>query len=141
MKSRFNHIKLSIVYTITVLGMVACATQPKETPIFEMLDASKTGIEFANNLYPTETFNMFHYMYYYNGAGVATGDFNNDGKVDIFFASNEGRNTLYLNQGGLKFKDFTDKAKIPQDSAWNTGVSLVDINNDGLLDMLSLIHI
>jgi len=115
--------------------MAACNQQAKETTIFEMMDASKTGIEFANNLHPTESFNMFHYMYYYNGAGVATGDFNNDGKVDIFFASNEGRNTLYLNQGSLKFKDYTDQAKIPQDSAWNTGVSLVDINNDGLLDI------
>ncbi len=135
MRSSFKYIYHSIAAVLFIAGMAACKQQAKETPIFEMMDASKTGIEFANNLHPTESFNMFHYMYYYNGAGVATGDFNNDGKVDIFFASNEGRNTLYLNQGTLKFKDYTDQAKIPQDSAWNTGVSLVDINNDGLLDI------
>ena len=135
MKLSFNKIYLSVFALLAITSIVSCSTQPKEDPIFEMLDASKTGIEFANNLHPTETFNMFHYMYYYNGAGVATGDFNNDGKADIFFASNEGRNTLYINQGGLKFKDFSDQARIPQDSAWNTGVSLVDINNDGLLDI------
>jgi hypothetical protein len=74
-------------------------------------------------------------MYYYNGAGVGTGDFNNDGKADIFFASNEGDNQLYLNQGNLKFTEVSKQAQIPQDSAWNTGVSVVDINNDGLLDI------
>jgi hypothetical protein len=74
-------------------------------------------------------------MYYYNGAGVGTGDFNNDGNVDIFFASNEGENQLYVNNGKLQFKNVTKQAAIPQDSAWNTGVSIVDINNDGLLDI------
>lgn len=74
-------------------------------------------------------------MYYYNGAGVATGDFNNDGKIDIFFASNEGKNKLYLNKGSMHFEDVTKTALIPQDSAWNTGVSVIDINNDGLLDL------
>jgi hypothetical protein len=74
-------------------------------------------------------------MYYYNGAGVATGDFNNDGQADIFFASNEGDNQLYLNKGKLQFTEVSKEAQIPQDSAWNTGVSVVDINNDGMLDI------
>ena len=72
---------------------------------------------------------------YYNGDGVATGDFNNDGKADIFFASNEGDNQLYLNKGALKFTEVSKEAQIPQDSAWNTGLSVVDVNNDGLLDI------
>lgn len=114
---------------------VQCNTIQKESPLFEMLDANKTGILFENKLKPTQEFNMFHYMYYYNGAGVGTGDFNNDGKVDIFFASNEGENQLYLNKGGMHFENATKDAAIPQDSAWNTGVSIVDINNDGLLDI------
>jgi hypothetical protein len=135
MKSRFTYINQIIVVSLTVASVLGCSRTIKEEPIFEMLDANKTGIEFANNLHPTENFNMFHYMYYYNGAGVATGDFNNDGKADIFFASNEGKNALYINQGALQFKDYSEQAKIPQDSAWNTGVSLVDINNDGLLDI------
>jgi hypothetical protein len=118
-----------------VLLSVQCNTSQNESPLFEMLDATKTGIQFENKLKPTQDFNMFHYMYYYNGAGVGTGDFNNDGKMDIFFASNEGENQLYLNKGGLQFENVTSAAAIPQDSAWNTGVSLVDINNDGLLDI------
>ena len=73
MKPRLTTIYLSVFALLAISCIVSCSTQPKEDPIFEMLDASKTGIEFANNLHPTETFNMFHYMYYYNGAGVATG--------------------------------------------------------------------
>jgi hypothetical protein len=74
-------------------------------------------------------------MYFYNGAGVGVGDFNNDGLQDIFFASNQESNALYLNKGNLKFQDITREANIPADQAWNTGVSVVDINNDGLLDL------
>jgi len=112
-----------------------CNNEKKETPLFEMLDASKTDIQFENILKPSPDFNMFHYMYYYNGAGVGTGDFNNDGNIDIFFASNEGENQLYLNKRNLHFQNVTKQAAIPQDSAWNTGVSVIDINNDGLLDI------
>ncbi|HTE27331.1 VCBS repeat-containing protein [Flavitalea sp.] len=74
-------------------------------------------------------------MYYYNGSGVAAGDFNNDGKIDLFFAANQSNNRIYLNEGDLKFKDITEPSKIPQDGGWSTGVSVVDINNDGLLDI------
>jgi hypothetical protein len=74
-------------------------------------------------------------MYFYNGAGVAAGDFNNDGLIDLFFCANQSQNKLYLNKGGLKFEDATKEAHIPNDSAWSTGVSVVDINNDGLLDL------
>ena len=74
-------------------------------------------------------------MYFYNGAGVGAGDFNNDGKIDLFFASNQGDNKIFLNKGDLKFTDVTLAAEIPQDHGWSTGVSVVDINNDGLLDI------
>jgi hypothetical protein len=74
-------------------------------------------------------------MYFYNGAGAGAGDFNNDGFIDLFFSSNQGQNKIYLNQGKLKFKDITGEAQIPQDGGWSTGVSIVDINNDGLLDI------
>ncbi len=78
---------------------------------------------------------MFHYMYFYNGAGVGAGDFNNDGLIDLFFSSNQAQNKLFLNKGALKFTDVTKSASIPQDGGWSTGVSIVDINNDGLLDI------
>lgn len=108
---------------------------PKEPAMFEVLDSSKTGLTFSNKLTPTQQFNMFKYMYYYNGGGVGAGDFNNDGLTDLFMSANQGNNKLYLNKGSLSFRDVTVEAKIPQDSAWSTGVSVVDINNDGLLDI------
>jgi len=109
--------------------------QKNVNALFETLDNKTTGIDFTNKLTPTAQFNMFKYMYFYNGAGVGVGDFNNDGLIDIFFSSNQGENKLYLNEGGMKFKDVTKEAKIPQDGGWSTGVSVVDINNDGLLDI------
>lgn len=117
-----------------LIGFVACSRQ--EGPgIFEVLDADKTGIDFENKLTATNDFNVFHYMYFYNGAGVGAGDFNNDGLTDLFFASNQGQSQLYLNTGNMHFKDATAQANIPNDNGWSTGVSIVDINNDGLLDI------
>ena len=103
--------------------------------LFEVLDADRTGIRFVNKLSATGDFNIFNYMYFYNGAGLGAGDFNNDGLVDLFFGSNQGLNSLYLNKGGLHFEDVTNRTGIPADGGWSTGVSVVDINNDGLLDV------
>ncbi|HWH63584.1 MAG TPA: VCBS repeat-containing protein, partial [Ginsengibacter sp.] len=103
--------------------------------MFRVLDHNSTGLDFSNVLTPTKDFNVFKYMYFYNGSGVGAGDFNNDGLIDLFFSSNQGDNKIYLNQGKLKFKDVTAEAKIPEDGGWSTGVSVVDINNDGLLDI------
>ncbi len=100
-----------------------------------MMDDAQTGLHFTNKLTPTQEFNIFKYLYFYNGAGIGAGDFNNDGKIDLFFAANQGDNHLYLNQGNLKFKDVTTEAQIPNEGGWSTGVSVVDINNDGLLDI------
>jgi hypothetical protein len=94
-----------------------------------------TGIHFANRLTPSNQFNLFYYMYFYNGAGIGAGDFNKDGKIDLFFASNQGANKLYLNKGKMSFVDATKEAQIPEDGGWSTGASVVDINNDGLLDI------
>jgi hypothetical protein len=113
----------------------ACKSKEKQVALFELLDSKATGLEFTNHLTSTDSFNLFKYMYFYNGAGIGAGDFNNDGQTDLFFSSNQGKNTLYLNTGKLHFKDVTTQAKIPEDNAWSTGVSVVDINNDGLLDI------
>lgn len=113
----------------------SCKQEPKVEPAFEVLTKENTGLDFANTLKPTPAFNMFKYMYFYNGAGVGAGDFNNDGTVDLFFASNQGASKLFLNKGSMHFEDVTTKAAIPQDGGWSTGVSVVDINNDGLLDI------
>lgn len=120
---------------ILILNLSACDNRQSGPLMFEAMDAGKTGISFANKLHSTDSFNLFKYMYFYNGAGVGVGDFNNDGLTDIFFASNQGANSMYLNEGNFKFKNVTKEAQIPDDNAWSTGVSIVDINNDGLLDI------
>jgi hypothetical protein len=74
----------------------------------------------------------------YNGAGVAVGDINNDGLQDIYFAGNEVPNRLYLNQGGMKFKDITQSAGVDGGAGWDNGVTMVDINNDGLIRYICL---
>ena len=78
---------------------------------------------------------MFNYLYYYNGAGVAAGDFNNDGKIDLYFGANQTANKLFINRGGLKFQDVSAAALPKPDGSWTTGLSVVDINNDGMLDI------
>lgn len=113
----------------------ACNSKNEAPPFFEVLDSKATGLNYSNRLTSTDSFNVFKYMYFYNGAGIGAGDFNNDGKIDLFFASNQSNNKLYLNNGNLHFNDVSVAAKIPQDGGWSTGVSVVDINNDGLLDM------
>jgi hypothetical protein len=125
-----------MVYCLFSFTFFSCNEKKDSTiALFEVLDSEATGIEFTNKLTPTPQFNMFKYMYFYNGAGVGVGDFDNNGLSDIFLSANQGENKIYLNQGDLKFKDVTKEAKIPQDGGWSTGVSVVDINNDGLLDI------
>jgi hypothetical protein len=123
------------VLLIVLLSLGCTTKQDKKPAIFEALNADKTGLNFVNKLTPSAEFNMFKYLYFYNGGGLGAGDFNNDGLIDLFFSANQGSNKLFINLDGLKFKDGTIDAKIPQDGEWATGVSVVDINNDGLLDI------
>ncbi len=118
-----------------LLLVTGCKQKPTLPVLFEIKEENSTGLHFANKLTPTQDFNVFDYMYFFNGAGVGAGDFNNDGKTDLFFAASQGDNQLYLNEGNLTFKNVTKEAMIPEDGGWSTGVSVVDINNDGLLDI------
>jgi len=126
-----------IVAALLVFLLASCGrnTPAVKDPIFEVMDKTGTGLDFTNALHPTRAFNVFDYMYFYNGGGVGAGDFNNDGRIDLFFTANQEQNKLFLNTGGLHFRDVTVQAGIPIDSTWSTGVSVVDINNDGLLDI------
>src|ERR1051326_157955 len=129
---------ISTIRCLILVGccfLAACNRTPRPDTAFNVLDHDRTGLDFSNTLHPSRDFNLFDYMYYYNGGGIGAGDFNNDGLIDLFFASNQENNRLYLNKGKLKFEDVTKEAKIPQDGGWSTGVSVVDINNDGLLDI------
>jgi len=103
--------------------------------LFVPLTAEKTGIEFTNSLQYTEHLNPYTFKNFYNGGGVAIGDVNNDGLADIFFCGNMVSNRLYLNRGNLKFQDITVAAGLESNNQWTTGVSLVDINADGFLDI------
>jgi len=123
---------LLIILSILAAG---CREKQQGPALFDTLDDRATGLDFSNTLTPDDSFNVFHYMYFYNGAGIGAGDFNNDGLIDLYFASNQGDDKLYLNQGGLRFKDVSKAAQLPRDRGWSTGVSVVDINNDGLLDI------
>ena len=107
----------------------------KSIKLFEQLDAGSTNIDFINKLTYNEEFNIFTYRNYYNGGGVALGDINNDGLIDVFFTSNMGPNRLFLNKGNFKFEDITEKAGILKKGKWSTGVSMVDVNGDGMLDI------
>ena len=109
-----------------------------QQPLFKLLSSKETSIKFSNDINETESLNVLSYEYFYNGGGVATGDINNDGLTDIFFTGNMGSNKLYLNLGHMKFKDITKEA-CPElegrSGAWKTGVTMADVNGDGLLDM------
>ena len=129
-----------IVVTSSLLLMNACQSTSSENPepanaLFEQISASHSGLKFNNQLQETDSFNVLFYEYYYNGSGVAVGDLNNDGLTDVFFGGNMVKSALYLNQGDLRFKEFTEQAGINTSGKWITGVNMVDLNHDGYLDL------
>lgn len=126
--------KVFIQLFILCLLFSACS-QHKEEYTFELLDSQQTGIDFSNDLIPTKDFNIFRYMYFYNGGGIGAGDLNNDGWVDIVLTANMKDNKIFLNKGQMKFEDITEKAHFKGEKGWSNGVSIVDINQDGLLDI------
>jgi len=131
-------IKNKIVFVFIASLLLAACKQKKEAKdaLFVTLSSKQTGLDFSNTLEYDNKFNLFKYMYFYNGSGVGAADFNNDGLTDLFFGSNQHDNKLYLNTGGgIHFKDVTQQAGIPHDGGWTTGISVVDINNDGLMDI------
>lgn len=107
----------------------------KELKTFSQLDPDETGIRFANRIAENDTMNILSFEYVYNGGGVALGDFNNDSLPDVYFTGNTVSNKLYLNRGDFKFEDVTKTAGVAPANKWSTGVALVDINHDNLLDI------
>ncbi|PCJ98969.1 MAG: RNA-binding protein [Flavobacteriaceae bacterium] len=109
-------------------------TKTKET-LFTLLSSEETGVDFINKVANQKDFNIFKYRNFYNGGGVAIGDINNDGLADIYLTGNMETNKLYLNKGNMQFEDISLKAGVEGDKPWSTGVVMVDLNSDGLLDI------
>jgi len=103
--------------------------------LFELLTPERSGVYFANRIAENDTFNILSEEYIYNGGGVGIGDFNNDGLSDIYFTGNSVSNALYLNRGDMQFEDVTQIANVGGEERWCSGVALIDINQDGKLDI------
>ncbi|SFT97858.1 Repeat domain-containing protein [Algoriphagus locisalis] len=126
--------KFSSNFSFFLVLLVFSACQ-KESTLFELLPASKTGIDFNNLIVETDTLNILTDEYIFNGGGVAVADFDNNGLPDLFFTGNQVSNKLYLNSGDFKFTDVTESAGIAAPNNWCTGAVVVDINGDGWMDI------
>ncbi|MXV51818.1 RNA-binding protein [Pedobacter sp. HMF7647] len=107
----------------------------KRPALFQQVSSSHSGIHFNNKITENDTINPLDIVNIYNGGGVGVGDFNNDGLQDLYFTGNVVSNRLYINKGDFKFEDITEKAGVGGMGRWGRGVSVIDINNDGLLDL------
>lgn len=127
--------KYGLPGTLMVLLFLGC--EDKKT-LFTALSPDKTGVDFINQIVESDSFNINQYLYAYNGAGLALGDVNNDGLTDVYFGANQSANRLFLNRGNFRFEEVTETAGVRGWSGpeyWTTGVSMVDINHDGWLDI------
>lgn len=121
------------IFSIVILTILtSCSSKNKK---FDKLSSDKTGVNFVNKIEENDTQNVLNYEYFYNGGGVAAADFNNDGLTDLYFTANLSSDKLYINKGDFKFEDITKQAGITYKGEWKTGVSIVDINNDGWNDI------
>ena len=130
-----NTKSIYVLFTVCLFFMLSCKQKNNVTDLFENLSSKHTNINFKNIVPVNQLTNSFVYEYVYDGGGVAVGDVNNDGLEDIYLTSNLESNALYLNLGDLKFKNITEISKTKGNRGWTTGTNMVDINNDGLLDI------
>ncbi|MEZ0540847.1 FG-GAP-like repeat-containing protein [Fibrella arboris] len=127
-----------LLVILLVAGLSGCQIKPK--PLFSLVPAEDTGITFANRIVDNDSLNIIDFEYIYNGGGVALGDFDNDGRTDVYFTGNQVPSRLFINQTvaestDLHFRDVTALAGVGGEGKWCSGVAMVDINNDGRLDL------
>ncbi|NQU55372.1 MAG: VCBS repeat-containing protein [Bacteroidetes bacterium] len=131
--------KTNILFLFFVSILFACHNDKEdsvtENTLFELVSAKESGIDFTNKIENEKNFNIFTYRNFYNGGAVGIADINNDGLADVYLTSNKEKNKLFLNQGNFTFKDITEEAGVGGNHSWSTGIAMVDINADGLLDI------
>ena len=130
MKSIRVFLYLSVICLLSIIGC-----KQKQHTLFVEVPVDQSGITFNNKIIENDSINALDITNIYNGGGVGIGDFNNDGLQDIYFTGNLVPNKLYLNKGKLKFRDVTSEAKVDGQGRWCRGVSVIDINNDGWMDL------
>jgi hypothetical protein len=142
-KNKSHLFKAVTIALMSIVLFYSCESNNKEVQkkqnveetLFSLMTPEETGIDFLNEVVNQKHFNIFKYRNFYNGGGVAIGDVNNDGLPDIYMTANMGSNKLFLNKGNFKFEDISETAGITGNKPWSTGVTMVDINNDGFLDI------
>ena len=130
----FSKLPLTIALCCMVMMLVS-SCEEKTNTLFEIQDNRSIGMAFENTLEFSNEFNVYTYRNFYNGGGVAIGDINNDGWADVYLTANQKPNQLFLNKGGFTFENISKSAGIGGNRAWSTGVTMVDINADGYLDI------
>jgi enediyne biosynthesis protein E4 len=126
---------MRFIYLLFFALAILHSCSSKDKPLFEVIPSSETGIMFSNTIVENQQLNMLTYKYLYNGGGVGIGDFNNDSLPDIYFTASITGNKLYLNRVNMKFEEVTEIAGVQGEKKWTRGATVVDINNDGMLDI------
>ncbi|MDQ3534746.1 MAG: VCBS repeat-containing protein [Bacteroidota bacterium] len=130
-----NIFKFNDIILFSIIIFISSGCGKKENTLFQLVSPDHSGIHFTNEIFENDTLNILNQEYIYNGGGIAVGDFNNDGLPDLYFTGNMVSNKLYLNNGNFIFEDITEIAGVSAENKWCSGVTVVDINQDGWLDI------
>ncbi len=127
---------MKYLFLSSILLVLSCSSEHAENhSMFQNISSDVSKLDFNNKLVFTEEYNPYTFKNFLNGGGIALGDVNNDGLIDVYCTGNLVDNKLYLNKGNFVFEDITETAKLACKDVWSTGASFVDINHDGFLDI------